>query len=312
MQITPAILDAIFQAFRLDFQAAYEGTPTWYNLLSTIVPSGTRENRYAWMKKIPRVREWIGERKFNNLVARGYTIINKSFEDSIAIDRDNIEDDQIGVYTADVAMLGSQSAKWMDDLMVACIQAGSTTGLCFDGQPFFNDSHPVDSDVSTLGVYSNNFPNMPLTRDNFITVRQTMVSQLGEDGKPLGIMPRQLIVPPQLEFTAKSILNASIIARTVQGTTAGASETNVLQGMAEVLVVPELSNQGDTWYLADSSKPIKAFVAQVRKAPVMTQLVSPTDANVFLHKQYYMGTEMRGNTGYSLPFLASRATAQVS
>ncbi len=306
MQITPSIIDAIFYSFRLDYQGAYERAAPWHGQVAAIIPSTQRENRYAWMKLIPRLKEWIGERVLNNLSARGYTIVNKDYEDTIAVDRNDIEDDSMGVYAPAVQTLGQQAALWPDDLMTICIQSG-TTNLCFDGQPFFDDSHPVDGDNPALGVYANDF-ELPLNHENFAFVRATMMSYLGEDGKPLKVMPKLLLVPPQLEQVANQILKATIIAP-AGGFAAGAaqSQDNVLKGSADLLVIPEFANEPTTWYLIDNSKPIKAFIFQLRKAPVLVSLTDPTSENVFFQRKFIFGVDARGNTGYSLPFLAARS-----
>ncbi len=314
MQLTPDIIDAIFINFRLDFQQAYERAAPWWNKVATLTNSTTRENRYAWMKLIARLRQWVGERKFNNLVSRGYAIVNLPFELSLEIDQDSIEDDQIGVYTPHMQMMGEQAARWPDDLMTTLIQGG-LTGTAFDGQPFFDPSHPVDSDDSSKGTYANNFPNTPFSADSYAAVRAAMMSIKGEDNKPLAIMPNLIICPPQLEVPIKRVLNGDMTAQTFSngaGISAAAQVHNPLKNTAEVLMIPELSNEGDTWYLADMSKPIRPFIFQQRKAPVLEQLISQTDANVFLHKKFWVGVQSRGAGGYSLPFLCSRITAQAA
>ena len=90
-----------------------------------------------------------------------------------------------------------------------------------------------------------------------------MTAYTGEDGEPLGVNPRALIVcPPALEDTALEIVKADRDA---------AGATNVRKGQAEVIVIPELANESTTWYLADTSRPVKGLIFQLRKA---VQLVS--------------------------------------
>jgi phage major head subunit gpT-like protein len=67
---------------------------------------------------------------------------------------------------------------------------------------------------------------VPLTADNFSDVRRAMVEMRAENGKPLGLKPDLLLVPPSLEFTAQKLLAAEM-------TTGG--ETNIMRNMAKVL-----------------------------------------------------------------------------
>ena len=70
-----------------------------------VVPSGTRENVYPWLGTLPSMQKWAGDRIIRNLKAHKYSIENEKFEMTIAVKRDDIEDDQVGIY-------GRCSATW--------------------------------------------------------------------------------------------------------------------------------------------------------------------------------------------------------
>ena len=59
-----------------------------------------------------------------------------------------------------------------------------------------------------------------------------MMSQKGDYGRPLGIVPDLLVVPPSLEDEAEEILKADRNA---------AGATNTQKGKVEMLVVPWLA-----------------------------------------------------------------------
>ena len=207
-------------------------------------------------------------------------------------------------------MMGQQAKKWPDDVLVSLMQSGISTA-CYDGQNFFDPSHPVAVGNTSAGTYQNNFTSTPLNATNYQLVRQAMASYVGEDGKPLMIQPRTLIVPPQLEIQAKQIVSASMIAPSgAFGINAASGmQTNVLVGTADVVVIPELANDPTTWYLADNTHPVRALIWQLRKAPEMVSLTGATDSNVFYRRKYVYGIYSRGNAGFGLPFLMARATS---
>ena len=64
-----------------------------------------------------------------------------------------------------------------------------------------------------------------------------MMSVKNADGRPLGIKPTLLVVPPSLESSAREILQAQFI---IGDPTIGGAKSNVWQGTADLLVVPEL------------------------------------------------------------------------
>ncbi len=130
-----------------------------------------------------------------------------------------------------------------------------------------------------------------------------MMSYVGEDGKPLYVVPKLLVVPPQLEQMARLVLYADMIPNSA-GT---APQTNIYKGSADLLVVPQLSNQPTSWYLLDISRPIRPFVFQLREAPQFTYLNNPNDLNVFQRREYLFGVHARGNAGYALWFLGAKA-----
>ena len=299
MLITPAAIAALQTSFSTRFRDAYGDATIWHDQLATVVPSSNRTNTYGWMQRLPQMRQWLGPRILQNVSASSYTLQNEPYELTVAVDRDDFEDANLGTYTPLMSELGRQARKWPDELCRAALQAGATTGIGFDGLSFFNVAHTIDP----AGVQSNLFAATPLTPANYGDVREAMASYTGEDGLPLGVMPDLLIVPPQLERQAREIINSTIIADP-GGVAAGVS--NVLQGSAKILVVPELANEPARWYLADSSKAIKGLVFQLRKSPELVAKTGPTEDNTFFDRQLIWGVDARGAVGYGLWFLMSR------
>lgn len=298
MIINNASLAALRTNFSNIFQSAFDSAPTFSGELATTIASSTGVNTYGFLDRIPKMRQWVGERQIQNLKEYGAQIVNQPYELTIAVDRDDIEDDNLGVYAPLMSELGRQARKWPDQLLVAAMQGG-TSSNGFDGVPFFSGSHPLSGSNQ-----SNNFTTTALSTTNYAATRAAMMALKGADGEPLGVMPDLLVVPPQLEGTARTILNAEMIADANGGGT-----TNVWRNSARLLVVPELANEAATWYLVDSSKGVKPFIFQQRKAPLLTMKDSEADDNVFHQRQFIYGAESRGAVGYALWFLAARCIA---
>lgn len=301
MLITPAAIRALQTSFSTRFRDAYGEAETWHDRVCTTVPSSNRSNTYGWMARLPQMRQWLGPRTLQNVTAHSYTLDNESFELSVAVQREDYEDSNLGTYAPLMADMGRAARKWPDQLATAALQGG-VVNLGFDGLPFFSAAHPL---APVFGVQSNNFPATALTPANYATVRENMASYLGEDDTPLGVMPNLLVVPPQLERQAREILQASIIANAAG--TAGIS--NVLTGSADLIVVPELAGQPTTWYLADTSKAMRGLVFQLRKAPELVSKAASEDDNVFFDRQLIWGVDSRGAVGYGPWFLMARAIA---
>jgi len=292
MVINQATLQGIYKSFRTIFQEAFQAAQPQYTKVATVVPSSTKEEEYKWLGRFPRLREWVGDRVVQNLAAHGWTIRNKSWEATIEVDRDDIEDDTIGVYRPLVEQLGIAAATHPDEIVFQLLADGFTN-TCYDGQYFFDTDHPGPG-----GSSQSNKGTAVLSADAYADARAAMMAITDENGNPLKITPNLLVVPPQLEATARQILHAE----TISGT------TNVWRNSADLLVVPELASHPTYWFLLDVSKPIKPLIFQQRKAPNFVQLTSETDENVFMRKTFLYGVDTRDNAGYALWQLAYGST----
>jgi len=311
MEITPSNLDALFHSYDLSYQQGYDTEQIIFaDKIATQRPSSTRQNTYAWMAKLPTLREWVGERVVNAIASHTYTIENKDFELTLELDRNDILDDQYGLFNPVAEEIGRSSRKWPDQQLVKLIKAGTTT-LCHDGQNFFDVDHPVDRYTPSLGIQSNLF-NLVLNPDNYSALRTAMMTWVGEDQQPMGVSPNLLVVPPQLEQMARLILHADFIApQKLAGETQVGTNTNTLKGTADLLVIPELAGEPRAWYLLDTTRVIKPFVFQLRQAPNFVQYTDTKAESVFRRKKFVYGVDARGNAGFGLWFLAARSNGAV-
>ncbi len=301
-------LQALFTMFDLRYQSAFASTPTYADKLAMTIQCTTEVLRLPWIGKLPVMREWVGDREVQNAFSKFYDITPKLFESTFGLNKSKIDDDQWGLFASQILpQMAAQTKRWPDYRLIEVIQGN---GLWSDGLPFFDGSHPVNVDKPELSTYANDYASgKPLNHDNYAFVRMAMMAQIGEDGKSMGVMPDLLIVPPQLEQTALLLIKASQIAPSAFGNMddqVGAI-TNVYQNSAQVLVIPELANEADVWYLADTSKPIKPFVWALREAPSFAMRVDPRDPVVFDRNEYLFGSRARGEAGFGFPFLCSRA-----
>lgn len=307
MDLTPGNLNGLFTNYSMLYGEAYKGTQPWWRQIASLVASNTATQTYAWMDKIPKLRKWLGSRQIQNATARSQLVTNVTFELTESIGREVIEDDQYGLYAPLAAQMGQQAAKWPDQRIVADVFTANPT--CYDGKAFFAADHQSSLEDASVGTIKN-LDTLALSLANYQTARALMMSYVGADGQPLGVMPNLLVVPPQLEGTARQILHSDFVADFVPGSTTagnvGASQ-NVWKGSAELLVIPELAGAATTWYLMDVSQAIKPFVFQLRQAPEFAYLNKPTDPNVFWEKNFIFGVSARGAATTSLPFLAYKS-----
>lgn len=153
MIINTAGLSALFTSFNAAFKSGFDGAPTDYEKVASIIPSSSESNLYGFLGQFPKMREWVGDRVLKDLTAFNYTITNKSFESTVEVPRPKIEDDQYGVFTTIMQDLG-YTAKVHPDEIVFDLAAHGASQLCYDGQFFFDTDHPVVT-AGVLGTASN-------------------------------------------------------------------------------------------------------------------------------------------------------------
>ncbi|WP_299734001.1 Mu-like prophage major head subunit gpT family protein [uncultured Endozoicomonas sp.] len=155
--ITPAVLGALFTGYKASFQRGLERARPQWNMIATEVPSSTRSNTYAWLSKFPKFEKWVGDRSLKKMAAKGYEIENEDYESTVAVPRNDIEDDQHGVYGMIFENMGEEALTFPDELVFQLLADGFTTE-CHDGQYFFDTDHPIfpNSDgTGTAATYSN-------------------------------------------------------------------------------------------------------------------------------------------------------------
>ena len=291
MIINSQALHSLNVSFSTLFNKGFAAKKPRYPLIATEVPSSTSEENYGWLGQLPKMREWLDERTIANLNAYSYSIKNRTFELTIGIDREKIEDDRYGVYAPSFEMMGTETATAPDETVFELLQKGFTE-KCYDGEPFFSEKHKVG-----YHTYSN-CSDVKLSQDSFLAARTAIMSLLGDQDKPLNLIPDMLLVPPSLEIEARRILEAE----TINGS------SNVTKGLAKVEVCTELAGKPDAWYLLVTNEPLKPMILQMRQRPKFTSLNRETDPNVFLKKEFLYGVDGRWNAGFGFWQMAYAST----
>ena len=154
MQITTATLRGLRIGFKTDYQNSFDGVPQLKDKVAKTIKSSTSSNVYGWLKGLSGMREWLGDRVVDNLSEAEYQLVNKHFEKTIGVDRNHIEDDNLGIYSDSFQLLGDGAARLPEELVWGLLKAGFATN-CWDGQFFFDTDHPIMQADGTLGTYAN-------------------------------------------------------------------------------------------------------------------------------------------------------------
>lgn len=296
MDINRANLDSLFVTVSTAYNGAFKEYKPHWDKVAMLSKSNSSKSVYPFLGKTTQFREWLGDRVIQNLENHDFEIKNKTWENTVGVRREDIEDDNLGIYAPIFGQLGQDAAAHPDKLIFDLLADGFDTE-CYDGQYFFDDDHPVivdgeETSVSNLGsgsstpwylldttrmikplIYQerrayklvrkdketdeNTFmkneyvygvdgrsnvgyglwqlaygSKAALSATSYAAARAAMMAFKGDNGRPLGVKPNLLVVPPSLESAAREILLN-------ERDDAGA--TNTWRNTAELLVVPELA-----------------------------------------------------------------------
>ena len=298
--ITGSLLTNLFVTFNAAFKKGFGNAKPMWDKIAMRVASGSRSNTYGWLGNWPGFREWVGDRVVKDMKTHEYSITNKHWESTVSVNRDDIKDDEIGVYSPMFEEMGRASNVFPDELIFNLLANGFST-LCYDGQNFFDADHPVYPEVDGTGTaatvsnmqagtepawylldtsrslkplifqerekpvftrrdkdtdepsFTRNMAEYgvdcrsnvgfglwqlafgskaELTAANFNAAYASMQSVIADGGRPMGVNPTVLVVPPSLRDKAFEIVKAERNA---------AGATNINRNAVEVLVTPYLS-----------------------------------------------------------------------
>ncbi len=306
MIVSSENLDALRVQVEAGWEAGYEETETWWPKLAMTVPSSSDRNRYRWILEQLQLRQWIGQRIAQAISEHDYDIVNLPFEGTIELDRDRVEDDTFGTFSAIQAPAFGEAVRKHPDQMVLSLLTGSPVG--FDGKTLFANDHPTYAPGGLTQTYDNLRASSPLTPENLDISLGTTAQYVGENGRSLGVLHDTLIVGPALKRAALEATNGMVIRQT-SGT--GASTVvmpNVeAWGSLDIVVIPELA--GTDWYTAKAKGRIKPFIYQKRRDPVFVSFTDPKDPELFRNRKFVFGVDYRAGFGVTLPFLITKHTA---
>lgn len=149
--VKASVIQALFTAWNADFQKGLTSAEPQWQEVAMYVTSTTKSNTYGWLGKFPNLREWVGDRVIKSMEEHGYTITNKTYESTVGVAREDIEDDNVGIYSPIMEEMGRAVQIQPDQLIYGLLSAGTST-LCYDGQNFFDTDHPVNAEVDGSGA----------------------------------------------------------------------------------------------------------------------------------------------------------------
>lgn len=139
--------DVFTQLLRTEYlqaqQAVYAQKPADTAAFMTQLPSTGRQENYTFGTMVARMKEFRGSREFQKFNAEAYSIVNKTYSNGFIANKEDVDDDKVGLYPMQAKQLVEQAKVFPDDLALQALCLRGTTDLAFDGQPFFSTTKNI-------------------------------------------------------------------------------------------------------------------------------------------------------------------------
>lgn len=359
---------ALFNVVRREVEDALVDPPETTLSELGLVGIETSEGRkldLTWMRDFLEMREWHGEREIaGSKQIFASEMDNRKFYADVSFEIEDIEDD-IGMLnpTGKAEQLvdayerrirREESAYLRNAFNKNYLQGSRTLGNgatvyqgSFDGEPLLSDGHPYFRqiqfnenaprgqriEVVDGGTFSN-LVNVSLTEDNLWQARRDFQKFVDFRGEPMGgSRPDTLVVPPDLERTARQILERSNKADS------NASVDNESEGLFDIVVDERIAGTADgvdidfddnddgsrttwtnqsidltqVWYLVNTNPPSPPFMRWNRTGLQLQRMAGTPDVtedrpaegevdpHTYQHDELVIGCRARFGLSFGLP-----------
>ena len=292
--VNPVTLEKGLRAEFVKALAAAENTTDYLPALLQVSSTSVSEN-YGWLGDVPELTEWKDERKLKGILDYNYQIKNKDYEATLQVDKNTIEDDQLGTVKPRIAELAVRAKQHPRKLFLEALVKGSTE-LAYDGQTFFSTSHVMGMSGTMSNILTGTgvgFDQISADLDSAIMMMSLYKDDQGapfaEDIDDSGIM---IIAPSQLRPVMNRVFNSQTLANGATNPQFGRIAS------ARIIYSSRLTDVND-WYILNVSQGMKPFIQQNRQAARFGALEATSDRG-FMSKRYLYGVDYRIGFGYGL------------
>lgn len=273
-------MDALAQAPRIGEQVA-----TTYRVDAPL-------QKYKWLGEVPKMQRWIDDREIQKLRAEGQIIETEDWANGIEVERDDIDDDKLGLVLPRVRQLADSGFFAMEEEVVGYYVDGFTTtrGTTYDGKALFANDHTHGQ--AGQGSAQDNLitPAFDAAGTAFEAAYVQMLGFKDAKDRPLNVLGGRkpiLLHGPSIWANVRNVLQLPTLS-------GGGQNPNF---QAATPVMSQLITDGKWFLIADVSP--KPVILQIRRDPMFrAPVTSLDDYQAFMRKTYFFGADATFGVGY--------------
>jgi len=237
--------------------------------------------RYKWIRNVPRMVKWVGERRIEKLTADSHVIENEDWAIGIEVDRDDVRNDEFGSVEKRVRGLVDSAFDTFEEQVVNAYVNGfdASGGLSYDGQFLIDSDHTVNGDGT--GTSQSNLITPAFSKAGFEEAYQKMIGFIDDKGKGLKVRPKYLLHGPSTWSNVRDVLLADVI---------NSGDTNLNRGLVTPIMTPHITD--NKWFLIGEAGGMSPVILQIRQDPEFrAPVTSLEDFQAFRTKTFYYGVD---------------------
>lgn len=292
------------------YKALEQGEHPWANDLAFYNGQANQgldiAEKYPWLGQAPVPREFVGGRQAKQLRQDAYTIRNKRWEASLKVPLMDWRQDKTGQIQVRIDDLARRYMAHRARLLSTLI-VGGATGLCYDGQYFFdtdhaesgtNQSNKLSVDISALPCAQHGSITAPSAAELAHSIMQGIAAVYGfkdDQGEPMNeeAVDFRVMVPISLWMPATAAVGAKTLA--------GGEDNPVAIASMDGFRLRIHANARLTWtdtlsvFRGDGS--VKPFIFQ-EDGGVNSKILGPDSEYATLNDECLVTTDAINNAGY--------------
>jgi phage major head subunit gpT-like protein len=277
----------------------------WVPGASNYFESNQESETYKWLGMSPAMREWIGGRNAKGFRDNGVTIVNKNFEATLEVLVDEIRRDKTGQVMVRVRELAQRTNAHWAKLLTDLIVLGETSGLCYDGQLFFDTDHAegdsgTQSNDITVDIGTTTAPTAGEMETGILKSIETIMGFKDDQGEPMneGARDFTVMVPVSFMGAAAGAVHSQII---MDGASVSRTNRIITLGSIGGFSVNVAVNPRLTWttkfatFRTDAET--KALIRQEEEAVTISAIAEGSELE-FKERKHQYGVKAIRNVGY--------------
>ena len=291
---------------------------SWIDAVSVYFDSDQESETYKWLGMVPQMREWIGGRQAKGFRENGITIFNKQFEATLEVLVAWLRRDKTGQLDIRINELAQRCATHWCKLLSTLIAngTGSTNGLCYDGQYFFDSDHSegnsgtqinllTATQVPKLNISTTTAPTATEAIDAIMGVIAYMLTYVDDEGEPMNSEAREFKIMTAPKLWAP-------MTKAIFGSTDSAAATNVIKELEKDGFKVSLAANPRLSYTTQfvtfrTDAPAKALIRQEEEGLKMAAKAEGSEFE-FDNNAHQYGVSATRNVGYGYWQYAAHST----